>query len=662
MSWRNQNMEAKSSRGGCKIRKRGCSSSSSSSLVQKYRVKRAILVGKKAGSTTPVPTWKTAAKSNALALSRPELLNPSPTPPHITNTSESKEVSVSARKLAATLWEINQIPSPIPKPETKTRAKKLAKISPILPPNLSDPSSSPIHERMDRSRGHSRYRRTSVVSRKLQVSDCKLGGLDSMSNGTVMEVETQSKRRIQSKGEIRTNNCLKELSNGLTTSKELLKVLSRVWGLEEQRSSSIPLVSALRVEVDRARLLADQLILEQMSNMNETECLLKYFAEEKAAWKRRERDRIRDAIACIAEELEVEKKLRRQTERLNKKLGKELADTKASLLKATKELEGEKRAKEILEQVCDELARGIGEDRAEAEQLKKESAKVREEVEKEREMLQLADVLREERVQMKLSEAKYHFEEKNAAVEKLRNELESCLRSKIVKEDNDESRSLERIKELQAYLKSANFGLCPAPEKDQDKGEVANVEDGDGDDSADSDLHSIELNMDNNSRSYKWSYACKDENQVDSKKLSVASETKERRSFSDKIQWGSICFDRGSSNRMDCFLGSKTQEDSDISDAEKSPDLISESQNKDYGDEIKRYKSLKSLREHILSSAKIAPIGSFASPTRQWEQALPLQDLGNIAREDSPELQRETSKHRQTGTRSERRTSTSSRQ
>ncbi|KAJ4954435.1 hypothetical protein NE237_011218 [Protea cynaroides] len=77
----------------------------------------------------------------------------------------------------------------------------------------------------------------------------------------------------------------------------------------------------------------------------------------------------------------------------------------------------------LMEEVCEALARNIGEDKAEVEELKRESAKVREEVEKEREMLQLADVLCEERVQMKLSEAKFQFEEKNAAVDKLRNEL-----------------------------------------------------------------------------------------------------------------------------------------------------------------------------------------------------------------------------------------------
>ncbi|XP_039172942.1 uncharacterized protein At5g41620-like [Eucalyptus grandis] len=138
----------------------------------------------------------------------------------------------------------------------------------------------------------------------------------------------------------------------------------------------------------------------------------------------------------MAEEVDVEKKLRRQTERLNKKLGQELAGMKSSLSKAMKELESEKRAKEILEQVCDEIARGIGEDRVQ--------------VEKEREILQLADVLREERVQTKLSEAKYHFEEKNAAVEKLRAQLEAYMRSKMSKDEN--SPKSEKAKELELFL------------------------------------------------------------------------------------------------------------------------------------------------------------------------------------------------------------------
>ncbi|XP_028063856.1 uncharacterized protein LOC114267063 [Camellia sinensis] len=51
--------------GSCKIRKRGCSSSSSS-VLQNYQFKRAILVGKPPGSksSTPVPSWRTTAAAS----------------------------------------------------------------------------------------------------------------------------------------------------------------------------------------------------------------------------------------------------------------------------------------------------------------------------------------------------------------------------------------------------------------------------------------------------------------------------------------------------------------------------------------------------------------------------------------------------------------------
>ena len=52
------------------------------------------------------------------------------------------------------------------------------------------------------------------------------------------------------------------------------------------------------------------------------------------------------------------------------------------------------------------MAHSIKEDRVELEELKKESEKVCEEIEEEREMLRVADLLREERVQMRLTDAK----------------------------------------------------------------------------------------------------------------------------------------------------------------------------------------------------------------------------------------------------------------
>ncbi|GMI92269.1 hypothetical protein like AT3G11590 [Hibiscus trionum] len=612
MSWQPQpNGEGKGKR-LCKIRKRGCSSSSSSSLIRKYRFKRAILVPKK-------------AKSPSLAIPSAEF-------------PKTKEASVSARKLAATLWEINQISDPeakeeLEKKDWRRKAPRVAKMAHTLPPSLSDPSYSPISEKMDRPRIKSHKRRSSVVSQKLELSDYKLGSLDSVGNASLMEIETHSKGKNHAGCITGAEIRLKDVRDGLTTSKELLKVLNHVCGLEERHSSTMSLISALRVELDRARVEVDHLIREQRSNCDEMEYLMRHFAEEKAAWKRKERERIRDAIACVAEELEVEKKLRRQTERLNKKLGKELADTKASLSKAKKELEGEKRANEILEQVCDEFAKGIGEDRAMAEELKRETAKVREEVEKEREMLQFADVLREERVQMKLSEAKHHFEEKSAVVEKLRNELEAYIGTKIDEENGDGSPNLQKIKELEAYLRNIDFGMCQAAKKDVDKDQVTvnRGEECEADDSADSDLHSIELNMDNNDKSYKWTYACGNRVEGESKRISIGKQNKGTKSRSEELSWGSICLERGSSDSTDW----------------------------DYEDEIRRYRSVKSLRDHILSSNKIAPNGSISSPTRQWSQSMHFKDPGTGSN-GSPVSRCDDSKQpKVVNTRCEGRTSTS---
>ncbi|GMP88370.1 hypothetical protein CsSME_00040390 [Camellia sinensis var. sinensis] len=560
----------------CKIRKRGCSSSSSSSLVRNYRLKRAILVGKRGGSSTPVPTWKMDSKS--------------PPPSVLQNAKSMKyppsmDLSVSARKLAATLWEINEVTSPkveenlVMEVRSRERMVKASKhgSGSVLKPHSFDPI---VAERT--------WRRSFGPH--------------------------QTQHFMWSSISIGVKTRLKDVSNGLTASKELLKVLHRIWVQEEQNSSSMSLVSALRFELDRARMQVDQLIQEQRSNRYEIDYLLKQFAEEKAAWKSKERDRIHNAISSIAEELKVEKKLRRQTERLNKKLGKELADTKASLLKATKDLDSEKRAREILEQVCDELARGIGEDRAEVEEMKRESAKVREEVEKEREMLQIADVLREERVQMKLSEAKYEFEEKNAAVEKLKSELEGYLRTRIGEENCDGSPNFNRIKELEEYLRKTLGTSCQNGEKEHDEGEIANGAEHEEDDSADSDLHSIELNMDNNSKSYNWSYARGGATQNDSKRSSVDEKIKGRRSISERIQRNSFCLDRKSSDGTEWDFGNKIEEHSDGFDRGRLLELGSQAWRKDYEDEIERYEMVRDLRDHILSGARIASSRGFASP------------------------------------------------
>ncbi|KAL2528442.1 hypothetical protein Fot_21043 [Forsythia ovata] len=94
-----------------KTRKRECSSpSSSSSRIHNYRFNKwAILVGKnrvglgmglgRSRSSTPVPTWRTIPLKSTIES------------PRYSQSGKSTQL-VLARKLAATLWRMNEMPSP----------------------------------------------------------------------------------------------------------------------------------------------------------------------------------------------------------------------------------------------------------------------------------------------------------------------------------------------------------------------------------------------------------------------------------------------------------------------------------------------------------------------------------------------------------------------
>ncbi|CAA0818809.1 Unknown protein [Striga hermonthica] len=540
--------------GPTKIRKRGCSSSSStSSRVYNYRLnKRAIMAGKnRAGlavglgrsrSTTPVPTWRTTPLRAAVES------------PRYSQSGRSTQ-PVSARRLAATLWEMNEDLTPKTSESGLSVLKGLQKKSGskmvfkrekmqsgwglhsgscALPPHLSDPSHSPTaSEKMDRSSTGSHRRRSPSISHTLMMADQNVRPIDSISNASLMEIETRSRPPTSTSPALTSRNRLKDATNALTTSKELLKIISRMWARAGPPSSSVPLISALHVELERARLQVNHLIQDQhRPGPNETDHLIKLLAEEKASWKKREKQAVEAAVGHVVAELDAERKLRRRLESLNKKLGKELLEVKSSFLKAVKELENEKRVREKTEEVCDELARNINEDRAEVERIKMESFKAHEEVEKEREMLELADKLREERVQMKLTEAKHQFEEKNSAVSKLRKQLEIFLHAR--------------------------------------KDEI--VEDGLGE----SDLHWDELNADKHS---KWPHVNK-----------VINEVKGR----------SSCSGRPGSRRD----GGLQRSASDGEFLDREPKM--ENPRSSYFDERQRYSRVRGVRDQVRLSSRLA--------------------------------------------------------
>jgi hypothetical protein len=193
--------------------------------------------------------------------------------------------------------------------------------------------------------------------------------------------------------------------------------------------------------------------------------------------------------------MDNEKKSRKRAERINKKLATALANTEASLQAATKEVERERKSRGRVEKICSELIRGIDEDKAEVEALKRETEKAQEELHKEREMLQLADEWREQRVQMKLLEARLQFEEKNASVNQLRNELQAYLDTKKEQEPVNDP--------MQSFHVSEN-GVAAHDTVDHRNGEYSNKSEGNA--SQCSEMHSIELNVDGNSKTFTWSY------------------------------------------------------------------------------------------------------------------------------------------------------------
>ncbi|XP_020702190.1 uncharacterized protein At5g41620 [Dendrobium catenatum] len=584
--------------GGCKIRKRGCSSSTSSSLLQSNRYKRAIRIRGKGASTKPVHMWRMNGRSPS---SSGRISDSSWC--RISNYGCSgTQATVSARKLANALWEMSRNSSALEFEKLKEKIAKREKsgdyklrrsIEVISPPRRpSDEGHSPVLVRSEESRSRSHKR---VISKKPGHGGLSNRALDYLSSGSLMESEFHSQSFIPENSILLAKEHLKDLRNSLSTSKELLKILSRFWEPAEQHNLVFTVFSALRAELEQAILNGDQLFDEQRSICSDINNYLKEkLSFEIQTLKNREREMISSSIQSIMRELESEKKLRRRAERLNKKLAMELAETRTSLLNTGNELACERRTREIVEHVCDELARGIDEGKEEVEELKRESAKVLEDLEKERKMLQLADEWREERVQMKLSEAKLQFEEKNAAVDRLRNELEAFLTTE--KGSGDGKGHDAPAGDFEVEEQST---VCPnkVDETVEDEEKIST-----GELSEDCDLHSIELNMDSKSRSFNWSYATGSADYC--------------RSFEENNE-GS----ENSSNKASKSIGNEKEESSRKSSQDFSHDWKQgrpSRSNANIDEDAERYISVKELRDHLLAGSRIILPQDTRSPTRPW--------------------------------------------
>ncbi|GAB2300737.1 hypothetical protein Dimus_034774 [Dionaea muscipula] len=580
MSSHKERLEGLLMREATKIRKRGCSpASSSSSVVQNNRFKRAILVGKRGGggsSTTPLPTGRTVrSRSPAVAA----VVAAGGQPPKCSGRSRTEQ-PVSARKLAATLWELNEVHSPTAavgesltgKTKGRRRWEKEGRRiedwkSSLLfpPPHLSDPRHSPVSERLEELRtGH--RRRESPISGRPTIHD---RSRDSISSTSVMEqIESRSRCQTPAGAKVGSRTCLKDISNALTTSKELLKIISRLWCQHSRSSSTMSLMSAMHIELERARAQVNQLILlEENLDRNEVSYVLKQFEEANATWKSREHEKVEVAIKSIREELDVERRLRRRFESLNKKLEGDLARMKASFINVSEELEREKRAKESKVFGCEELTRNIGEDKAQIEDLKSKNVRISEKVEKEKGMLRISDAaLREERAQLKLLEAKQKL-------------IEAFLRRKEEARCSTDHR-------LDGDLIGRDIDFCGKEE---------------GDNGSTDDL--LQLYKDEFHKRSSSISRClvprnsKNQSTDEELKGQRTSTSKASRRTSDLARWDSIV------DTVQAF------DNKGISGTEKLP------QRRSCGDDVSRYRSVKCLRDQKASTSRTVNERGYVSPS-----------------------------------------------
>ncbi|KAH7286641.1 hypothetical protein KP509_32G016100 [Ceratopteris richardii] len=267
---------------------------------------------------------------------------------------------------------------------------------------------------------------------------------------------------------------------------EVMMLLNHVRTLEQQHLCNMSLIETLQVELDEARSQLQMLQENQRKFQFKAEAMKTRIAEERSFLKEQEENYIKITVKLVIQELESERKSKQKLEGLYKKAAKEFRLARKSLGKALEDLEREKKARKLMEEVCDELAREIGQDKARVKELKLESLKVREEVEEERRMLQMAEIWREERVRMKLMEAKLELEGKNAALDKLRGQLEIFLKTRMV----DHVKSKVVIDEMMDshHLTSGRHSVDSSSEQQTKQSEQFNGV------YADDELHSIEVN------------------------------------------------------------------------------------------------------------------------------------------------------------------------
>ncbi|KAI5056504.1 hypothetical protein GOP47_0028322 [Adiantum capillus-veneris] len=247
-----------------------------------------------------------------------------------------------------------------------------------------------------------------------------------------------------------------------------IKAFSR-FSLDSSQHDSFPVESDFSEELQRALSRVRQVEAAQISARKDVDILLRRCADEITMLRAKEQEKVKATVLFIAEELEMEREARKNAEVERERLANCVADANKAVLATERELEKERQSRLLMEAVCNELANKIGEDKTEVEELKRELAKARDEIEEERKAIHVAEAWREERVQIKLAEAKLELDERCIALDRLKMKLQCFLSKEGVHRAGRRGKSLEsvvkRVQEQMSttlfFQKEAGFQLSP---------------------------------------------------------------------------------------------------------------------------------------------------------------------------------------------------------
>ncbi|CAL1397794.1 unnamed protein product [Linum trigynum] len=213
--------------------------------------------------------------------------------------------------------------------------------------------------------------------------------------------------------------------------------------------------SALQSRLSHARFRINELESERRGYRKRVGHLFRELEEERRMWRAKEENKLRAVFEGLKDELGRERKSRKKMEVLNARLVEELSDVRSRAERFRKVYWKEKKSREVVEVVCSELATRVGEQKEEFEELRRDSIRFEAEIEEERRMMQMVELWREERVQMKLNDAKFALESKYDEMLTLISQLDALLMSgSATSIDAIEPSRSEEVKEVAKRLQS----------------------------------------------------------------------------------------------------------------------------------------------------------------------------------------------------------------